>query len=137
LTAIHINLLSTLIIAMTVLFGRQAQVSQRSLLKRFSIRAPAVGGCLIAVVLAAGDGVRDGGPDPRRHPRGPRTGVPHQAPQALGIRTGVHARRGGGGAVVDTVKKLVPAVALRNRLTGDDVENASPFAERSAPSLEG
>ena len=54
---IELNLIFTLLAAMGVFFIGRALVSRVSLLKRFSIPAPVVGGGLIAVVLALTDGL--------------------------------------------------------------------------------
>jgi Na+/glutamate symporter len=53
---LEFNLLYTLLIAMVMLFIGRALVEHVGWLKRFSIPAPVVGGCLIAVVLAAAVG---------------------------------------------------------------------------------
>ena len=54
---IELNLIFTLLAAMGVFFIGRALVSRVSLLKRFSIPAPVVGGGLVAVVLALTDGL--------------------------------------------------------------------------------
>jgi hypothetical protein len=53
---IELNLIYTLLLAVLVYFAGQALASRVALLKRFSIPAPVVGGCLVAVALALADG---------------------------------------------------------------------------------
>jgi glutamate:Na+ symporter, ESS family len=53
---IELNLLYTLIVAIVVLFAGRELVKRVAWLERFSVPAPVVGGCLIAIVLAAADG---------------------------------------------------------------------------------
>jgi ESS family glutamate:Na+ symporter len=53
---LEFNLLYTLLVAIVVLFTGRALVEHVGWLKRFSIPAPVVGGCLIAIVLAAAAG---------------------------------------------------------------------------------
>lgn len=53
---IELNLIYTLLVAIVVLFAGRGLVEKIGWLKRFSVPAPVVGGCLIAVVLAAADG---------------------------------------------------------------------------------
>ena len=53
---IEFNLIYTLLVAMVVLFTGRMLVSRIGWLERFSVPAPVVGGCLIAIVLAAADG---------------------------------------------------------------------------------
>jgi ESS family glutamate:Na+ symporter len=50
------NLLYTLIVAIVVLFAGGLLVKRVAWLERFSVPSPVVGGCLIAIVLAAADG---------------------------------------------------------------------------------
>lgn len=52
---VQINLLYTLVAALLVFLTGQMLVNRVGFLKRFSIPAPVVGGCLIAVVLAVAD----------------------------------------------------------------------------------
>ena len=52
---VEFNLLYTLLVAIVVLFAGQALVKRVAWLERFSVPSPVVGGCLIAVVLAAAD----------------------------------------------------------------------------------
>lgn len=54
---IQINLLYTLLVALVVLFAGQLLARRVAWLDRFSVPAPVVGGCLIAIVLAFADGV--------------------------------------------------------------------------------
>jgi ESS family glutamate:Na+ symporter len=54
---LEFNLLYTLLVAIVVLFAGRALVARVGWLGRFSVPAPVVGGCLIAVVLAAADGL--------------------------------------------------------------------------------
>lgn len=54
---IELNLVYTLLISIAVFFMGRALISQVSVLKRFSIPAPVVGGGLIAIVLALVDGL--------------------------------------------------------------------------------
>jgi len=53
---IEFNLLYTLIVAIIVLFAGRMLVTHVGWLRRFSVPAPVVGGCLIAIVLAMADG---------------------------------------------------------------------------------
>lgn len=57
MTTIQINLLYTLIVAMIVYFTGRMLVARVGWLKRFTIPAPVVGGCLIAIILALADGL--------------------------------------------------------------------------------
>jgi ESS family glutamate:Na+ symporter len=52
---VEFNLLYTVLVAIVVLFTGQALVRRVAWLERFSVPSPVVGGCLIAVVLAAAD----------------------------------------------------------------------------------
>jgi ESS family glutamate:Na+ symporter len=54
---VELDLISTILLAMVVLFVGRALVDHISLLKRFSIPAPVVGGGLMAILLALADGV--------------------------------------------------------------------------------
>jgi ESS family glutamate:Na+ symporter len=54
---IELNLIYTLLLAMVVLFTGRLLVTRVAWLERFSVPAPVVGGCLIAVALAAADGL--------------------------------------------------------------------------------
>ncbi len=54
--AIELNLIYTLLVSIVVFFMGRALISRISVLKRFSIPAPVVGGGLVAVVLALMDG---------------------------------------------------------------------------------
>jgi ESS family glutamate:Na+ symporter len=54
---IELNLLYTLLVAMVVFFAGRFLVSRVSWLERFSVPAPVVGGVLIAVALAAAQGL--------------------------------------------------------------------------------
>ena len=54
---VEFNLLYTLIVAIVVLFAGGVLVKRVAWLERFSVPAPVVGGCLIAIVLAAADGL--------------------------------------------------------------------------------
>ena len=54
---IELNLLYTLLVAMVVFFAGRFLVSRVSWLERFSVPAPVVGGVLIAVTLAAAQGL--------------------------------------------------------------------------------
>ncbi len=54
---VELNLIYTLLLAVLVYFAGQALASRVALLRRFSIPAPVVGGCLVAVVLALADGL--------------------------------------------------------------------------------
>jgi ESS family glutamate:Na+ symporter len=56
-TTLQINLLYTLIVAMIVYFTGQMLVARVGWLQRFTIPAPVVGGCLIAIILALTDGL--------------------------------------------------------------------------------
>lgn len=56
MTTVQVNLLYTLVTALLVFFAGQALVNRVGMLKRVSIPAPVVGGCLVAVVLATADG---------------------------------------------------------------------------------
>jgi len=58
---IELNLIYTLLISIAVFFMGRALISRISVLKRFSIPAPVVGGGLIAIVLALEDGLLDTG----------------------------------------------------------------------------
>lgn len=63
MTAIQLDLLSTILVAFLVLFGGRALIARSSLLARFSIPAPVVGGVIVAILLAALDvagGIRIG-----------------------------------------------------------------------------
>jgi glutamate:Na+ symporter, ESS family len=53
---IELNLLYTLLVAIVVLFAGRELVKRVAWLERFSVPAPVVGGCLIAIVLAVADG---------------------------------------------------------------------------------
>jgi ESS family glutamate:Na+ symporter len=53
---VEFNLLYTLLVAIVVLFAGRELVKRVAWLERFSVPSPVVGGCLIAVVLAAADG---------------------------------------------------------------------------------
>ncbi|MGH7390196.1 MAG: sodium/glutamate symporter [Candidatus Rokuibacteriota bacterium] len=53
---LEFNLLYTLLVAIVVLFAGRVLVARVAWLERFSVPAPVVGGCLIAIVLAAADG---------------------------------------------------------------------------------
>lgn len=57
MTTIQINLLYTLIVALIVYFSGRLLVERVGWLKRFTIPAPVVGGCLIAIILALTDGL--------------------------------------------------------------------------------
>ena len=52
---VEFNLLYTLLVAIVVLFAGQALVKRVAWLERFSVPSPVVGGCLIAIILAAAD----------------------------------------------------------------------------------
>jgi ESS family glutamate:Na+ symporter len=54
---IEFNLIYTLLVAIVVLFTGRMLVSRVAWLERFSVPAPVVGGCVIAIVLAAADGL--------------------------------------------------------------------------------
>lgn len=54
---VQINLLYTLVTALVIYFAGQTLVNRVGVLQRFSIPAPVVGGCLIAIVLALADGL--------------------------------------------------------------------------------
>ena len=56
---LEFNLIYTLLVAIVVLFAGRTLVKRIAWLERFSVPAPVVGGCLIAVVLAAADGFAD------------------------------------------------------------------------------
>jgi ESS family glutamate:Na+ symporter len=56
-TTVQINLLYTLIVALVVYFAGRTLVDRVGWLKRFTIPAPVVGGCLIAIILALTDGL--------------------------------------------------------------------------------
>jgi ESS family glutamate:Na+ symporter len=56
---IEFDLVSTLLLAMVVLFVGRTLVARVGLLKRFNIPAPVVGGGLVAILLAVVDGVLD------------------------------------------------------------------------------
>jgi len=58
---IELNLIYTLLISIAVFFMGRALINRISVLKRFSIPAPVVGGSLIAIVLALEDGLLDTG----------------------------------------------------------------------------
>ena len=61
--AIQLDLLSTILVAFLVLFGGRALIARSSLLARFSIPAPVVGGVIVAILLAVLDvagGIRIG-----------------------------------------------------------------------------
>src|SRR5687768_18597263 len=51
-TAVQLDLLSTILAAFVVLWAGRALVARSSLLARFSIPAPVVGGVLVAILLA-------------------------------------------------------------------------------------
>jgi glutamate:Na+ symporter, ESS family len=53
---IELNLLYTLLVAIVILFAGRELVKRVAWLERFSVPSPVVGGCLIAIVLAAADG---------------------------------------------------------------------------------
>jgi ESS family glutamate:Na+ symporter len=53
---IEFNLIYTLLVAIVVLFAGRLLVTRVAWLERFSVPPPVVGGCLIAIVLAAADG---------------------------------------------------------------------------------
>jgi glutamate:Na+ symporter, ESS family len=53
---VEFNLLYTLLVAIVVLFAGRELVKRVAWLERFSVPSPVVGGCLIAIVLAAADG---------------------------------------------------------------------------------
>jgi glutamate:Na+ symporter, ESS family len=53
---IEVNLVYTLLVAIVVLFAGRVLVKRVAWLERFSVPAPVVGGCLIAIVLASADG---------------------------------------------------------------------------------
>ena len=53
---IEFTLIYTLLVAMVVLFTGRLLVTRIAWLERFSVPSPVVGGCLIAIVLAAADG---------------------------------------------------------------------------------
>jgi glutamate:Na+ symporter, ESS family len=53
---IELNLLYTLLVAIVVLFAGRELVKRVAWLERFSVPAPVVGGCVIAIVLAVADG---------------------------------------------------------------------------------
>jgi len=54
---LEFNLLYTLLVAILVLFAGRELVKRVAWLERFSVPAPVVGGCVIAIVLATADGV--------------------------------------------------------------------------------
>ena len=61
--SIQLDLLSTILVAFLVLFGGRALIARSSLLARFSIPAPVVGGVIVAILLAVLDvagGIRIG-----------------------------------------------------------------------------
>ena len=58
---VELNLIYTLLISIAVFFMGRALINRLSVLKRFSIPAPVVGGGLIAIVLALEDGLLDTG----------------------------------------------------------------------------
>jgi ESS family glutamate:Na+ symporter len=53
----QLNLIYTLLVALVVLFTGRILVQRMTWLGRFSVPAPVVGGCLIAIVLAFADGI--------------------------------------------------------------------------------
>ena len=61
--SIQLDLLSTILVALLVLFGGRALIKRSSILARFSIPAPVVGGVIMAILLAVVDiagGIRVG-----------------------------------------------------------------------------
>ena len=54
---LELDLITTILLAMLVLFGGRWLVAHVGLLKRFSIPAPVVGGGIVAILLAFGDGL--------------------------------------------------------------------------------
>ena len=54
---VELDLIHTILVAMVVLFAGRALVAHVGLLSRFSIPAPVVGGGLVAILLAFGDGL--------------------------------------------------------------------------------
>jgi glutamate:Na+ symporter, ESS family len=56
MTTVQVNLLYTLVVALLVFFAGQMLVRRVSVLQRFSLPPPVVGGVLIAMILAMADG---------------------------------------------------------------------------------
>ena len=54
---LELDLIHTILLAMVVLFAGRALVAKIGVLERFSIPAPVVGGGLVAILLAFGDGL--------------------------------------------------------------------------------
>ena len=54
---LELDLIHTIIVAMVVLFAGRALVARIGVLQRFSIPAPVVGGGIVAILLAFGDGL--------------------------------------------------------------------------------
>ena len=54
---LQLDLIHTILLSMVVLFGGRALVTKVGILQRFSIPAPVVGGGLVAILLAFGDGL--------------------------------------------------------------------------------
>jgi glutamate:Na+ symporter, ESS family len=54
---LELDLIHTILLAMVVLFAGRALVAKIGVLQRFSIPAPVVGGALVAILLAFGDGL--------------------------------------------------------------------------------
>jgi ESS family glutamate:Na+ symporter len=55
--SLELDLIHTILVSMVVLFGGRALVAHVGILKRFSIPAPVVGGGIVAILLAFGDGL--------------------------------------------------------------------------------
>ena len=55
--SIELDLIHTILVSMVVLFAGRALVAKVGVLQRFSIPAPVVGGGLVAILLAFGDGL--------------------------------------------------------------------------------